>query len=214
MTAVVAYELATQGGATDFACLIAACEAFEPYCLIGGLAVNCFVEPVYTLDAEVVAPYLPIVRIEFKTEERYQAFPVRAGEAEVLGVRVKIACLEDVTQGKLWAYTDPRRLLGRRRKDELDLIREERVAAFGLSIFSWRNRAESIWPRHTPSRESKPSRRPTGMCSQSWQHKSREPRKEVDVHDCFEAECKNRKTYGVGPCLGTKREGDPCACEG
>jgi hypothetical protein len=40
-----------------------------------------------------------------------------------LGMRVKIACLEDVTQGKLWAYSDPRRRLSKRKKDELDLIR-------------------------------------------------------------------------------------------
>ena len=51
VTAVEAYELTTHGGATDFARMIAACEALGPYCLIGGLAVNCFVEPVYTLDA-------------------------------------------------------------------------------------------------------------------------------------------------------------------
>ena len=44
-------------------------------------------------------------------------------EAEVLGVRAKIACLEDITQGKLWAYGDPRRRLSKRKKDELDLIR-------------------------------------------------------------------------------------------
>jgi hypothetical protein len=48
MTAVEAYELTTKGGATDFARLIEACESFGPYCLIGGLAVNCYVEPVYT----------------------------------------------------------------------------------------------------------------------------------------------------------------------
>jgi hypothetical protein len=41
----------------------------------------------------------------------------------VLGMRVKIACLEDITQGKLWAYGDPRRRLSKRKKDELDLIR-------------------------------------------------------------------------------------------
>jgi hypothetical protein len=44
-------------------------------------------------------------------------------EAEVLGIRVKVACREDVTQGKLWAYADPRRRLTKRKKDELDLIR-------------------------------------------------------------------------------------------
>ena len=51
MTAVEAYNLTTRGGATDFARLIETCESFGPYCLIGGLAVNTFVEPVYTLDA-------------------------------------------------------------------------------------------------------------------------------------------------------------------
>jgi hypothetical protein len=129
MTATEAYELTTQGGATDFARIVAACESFGPYCLIGGLAVNCYVEPVYTLDADIVAEQAPHadassqLRIQFTTDARYQAFLSRATEAEVLGVRVKIACLEDVTQGKLWAYSDPGRRLSKRKKDELDLIR-------------------------------------------------------------------------------------------
>ncbi|MEX2264367.1 MAG: hypothetical protein WD696_20600 [Bryobacteraceae bacterium] len=152
MTAVEAYELTTQGGATAFARLIAACESFGPYCVIGGLAVNCYVDPVYTLDADIVviASRLPKLseflreqgfkteehahsvnalppqselRIQFTTDERYQAFLTRSIEAEVLGVRVRIACLEDVTRGKLWAYSDPQRRLSKRKKDELDLIR-------------------------------------------------------------------------------------------
>jgi hypothetical protein len=138
VTAAEAYELTTQGGATDFARLIEACELLGPYCLIGGLAVNCYVEPVYTLDADivVVAASLPELsgrlrelgfkselRIQFTTDERYQAFPARSAEAEVLGLRARVARLEDVTQGKLWAYGDPRRRLSKRKKDELDLIR-------------------------------------------------------------------------------------------
>jgi hypothetical protein len=152
VTAAEAYELTTRGGATDFARLISVCEMFGPYCLIGGLAVNCYVEPVYTLDADVVAiasnlPRLTAelegqgfrieqhphslnaqspgsdLRIQFTTDTRYQNFPDRAGEAEVLGVRVRVACLEDVTRGKLWAYGDPARRLSKRKKDELDLIR-------------------------------------------------------------------------------------------
>jgi hypothetical protein len=47
----------------------------------------------------------------------------RAVESEVLGIRVRIANLADVTQGKLWAYGDPQRRLSKRKKDELDLIR-------------------------------------------------------------------------------------------
>ena len=44
-------------------------------------------------------------------------------EADVLGIRVKVACREDVTRGNLWAYGDPSRRLSKRKKDELDLIR-------------------------------------------------------------------------------------------
>jgi hypothetical protein len=116
------------------------------------LAVNCYVEPVYTLDADlvVIAASLPDLtahlqaqgfktevhahsvnasapgselRIQFTTDERYQAFPARSVHANVLGIRVKVACREDVTQGKLWAYGDPQRRLSKRKKDELDLIR-------------------------------------------------------------------------------------------
>jgi hypothetical protein len=152
VTAAEAYELTTQGGATDFARVIEACESFGSYCLIGGLAVNCYVEPVYTLDADIVViasglsglsgelqkhgfqieehahsvnvmPPESTLRIQFTTDERYQEFLARSVDAEVLGVRVKVASIEDVTRGKLWAYSDPRRRLSKRKKDELDLIR-------------------------------------------------------------------------------------------
>src|SRR6266404_8730864 len=107
VTATEVYELTTRGGATDFARLIAACELMGPYCLIGGLAVNCYVEPVYTLDADLVATTASLpsllahlreqharvpgseLRIQFTTDERYQAFPPRARDAQVLGVKAK-----------------------------------------------------------------------------------------------------------------------------
>jgi hypothetical protein len=54
MTALEAFELTTQGGATDFARVIRACESLGPYCLSGDLAVNCYVEPGDTLDADIV----------------------------------------------------------------------------------------------------------------------------------------------------------------
>ncbi len=152
MTAEELYELVTEGGTTDFARLIEACESHGPYCLIGGLAVNCYVEPVYTVDADVVviAERLPELsgrlaeqgfrieqhphsvnalppgsqlRIQFTTDPRRQAFLARAVAADVLGCRPKVACLADVAQGKLWAYQDPSRRLSKRKKDELDLIR-------------------------------------------------------------------------------------------
>jgi hypothetical protein len=57
------------------------------------------------------------------TDERYQAFRARPVDAIVLGVPVKVASLEDLTRGKIWAYTDPQQRLSQRKKDELDLIR-------------------------------------------------------------------------------------------
>jgi hypothetical protein len=152
VTAAEVYELTTRGGATDFAHIIATCESFGPYCLIGGLAVNSYVEPVYTLDADlvVVGSHLPDLtrslselgfrvsahpqsvnlespesdlRIQFTIDERYQSFPLRAQTREVLGIPVQVARLEDVVMGKLWAYSDPERRLSKRKKDELDLIR-------------------------------------------------------------------------------------------
>ena len=152
MTATEVYQLTAQGGASDFQQLIEICASLGSYCLIGGLAVNCYVEPVYTLDADLVfiASALPDlaarlseegfklehhrqsvyatsqgsqVRIRFTTDNRYQSFIPRSVEAELLGVRVRVACLEDVAEGKLWAYSDPNRRFSRRKKDELDLIR-------------------------------------------------------------------------------------------
>jgi hypothetical protein len=152
MTEVEFYESLTHGGATDFARLIRACELFGPYCLIGGFAVNCYVEPVYTADADIVviAARLPDLtthleglgcetevhvhtvialapgsklRIQFATDERYQTFLSRSVEAEFLGVHVKTACLEDVVQATLWIYRDPRRRPSKRVQDKMDLIR-------------------------------------------------------------------------------------------
>jgi hypothetical protein len=54
VTAVEAYELASRGGASGFARVIAACESCGAYCLIGGLVVNYYVESAYTLDADIV----------------------------------------------------------------------------------------------------------------------------------------------------------------
>ncbi len=146
------YELTTRGGASDFARVVEICRQLGPYCLVGGLAVNCFVEPVYTLDADFVviasnmaelkrelvqsgfrveefahslnaqAPASEL-RIQFTSDPRYQNFLGKAEEKDVLGVPVRVAALEDLVQGKLWAYLDPQRRMTKRKKDELDLLR-------------------------------------------------------------------------------------------
>ena len=152
MTAVEVYELTSQGGATDFAEVVKICRALGPYCMIGGLAVNCYVEPIYTMDADLVlvAAHLPELphrlteagfkverfphsinaqrgqsqlRIQFTTDSRYQSFPARASLRTILDEPVLVASVEDVFQGKLWAWSDPSRRLTKREKDRLDLIR-------------------------------------------------------------------------------------------
>ncbi len=54
MTAAEIYESVTNGGASDFAELVTVLNRNKPWCLIGGLAVNCYVEPVYTVDVDLV----------------------------------------------------------------------------------------------------------------------------------------------------------------
>jgi hypothetical protein len=152
MTAEEIYESVTNGGSSDFAQVSAILKHHGPWCLIGGLAVNCYVEPVYTVDADivVVAERLAAIRdelaaagfrleqfayslnakrglgklnIQFTQDDRYQSFIARANPQEVLGCTVPVADLKDIVQGKVWAWNDGKRRLSKRKKDELDLIR-------------------------------------------------------------------------------------------
>lgn len=152
MTAAEVYESVTNGGSSHFAEVVGILNRHGPWCLIGGLAVNHYVEPVYTVDADVVivAGSLDAVQeelvsagfrvqffphsvnatkhdsklsLQFTTAEHYQAFIGRAQPGEVLGCMVPIASLPDLIQGKIWAWSDPTRRLSKQMKDELDLVR-------------------------------------------------------------------------------------------
>jgi len=152
MTAAEIYDSVTSGGASDFAELVTVLNENKPWCLIGGLAVNCYVEPVYTVDVDlvVVAANLPQIErgletvgfkvtlfepstnaqrsgsklnIQFTTDSRYQDFLANAAEREVLGLRIPVASLEDIVRGKVWAWQDEQRRSKKRKKDELDLMR-------------------------------------------------------------------------------------------
>jgi hypothetical protein len=140
MTAAEIYESVTNGGASDFAELVTVLNRNKPWCLIGGLAVNCYVEPVYTVDVDlvVVAANLEQIgreleaagfrlsselNVQFTTDARYQDFLAKASEHEVIDVRIPVANLEDIIRGKVWAWQDATRRLSKRKKDELDLIR-------------------------------------------------------------------------------------------
>ena len=152
MTAAEIYESVTNGGASDFAELVKVLNRNKPWCLIGGLAVNCYVEPVYTVDVDVVVvaanleqigreleaagfrlkrfehsmnAQRPIseLNVPFTTDARYQDFGANASEREVLGVRIPVASMEDIIRGKVWAWQDEQRRSTKRKKDELDLMR-------------------------------------------------------------------------------------------
>jgi hypothetical protein len=152
MTAEEVYESVTNGGTSDFAVAVEIFDRFAPWCLIGGLAVNCYAEPVYTVDADIVIiahdmravqsalkaagfslqtfPHSVNAKransklnLQLTTDARYQGFPGRASLREVLGLKVPVAALEDVVQGKTWAWQDKERRVTKRKKDELDLLR-------------------------------------------------------------------------------------------
>ena len=71
MTAAEVYESVTNGGTTDFADVVAILNRTGSWCLIGGLGVNCYVEPVYTIDVDlvVVAKNLPQIQRELETAD-------------------------------------------------------------------------------------------------------------------------------------------------
>lgn len=121
------------------------------YCLIGGLAVNAYVTPVVSLDLDLVVVTNSLkelresakekfeiedfphsinfkspksdLRIQIQTDPRYQKFIPRATLKNVLGYQMKVACLEDVLQGKLWAYSDDKRRRSKHQKDLADIYR-------------------------------------------------------------------------------------------
>lgn len=122
-----------------------------PYCIIGGLAVNAYAEPVISLDLDVVivVKYLKELldslkhthkvkkfpnsinissqfsdlRIQIQTDQRYQDFILRARNKEILGYKLRVACKEDVLQGKIWAAEDRTRRSSKRQKDLSDISR-------------------------------------------------------------------------------------------
>ncbi len=139
------------GRSDDLALVVRALrESGHAFCLIGGLAVNHYAEPLVTLDADFavaaaagvaealqaagfnveshphsVNAILPgsRLRIQITVNSRYADFPSRAGETELFGVRLPVAALEDLVQGKLWAASDETRRPSKRQKDRLDLTR-------------------------------------------------------------------------------------------
>jgi len=152
MTVTEVFESVTNGGSSDFSRLVRILRQHEPWCLIGGLAVNCYVEPVFTIDADVVVVSTALeaiktdleesgfelesfphslnasmpgseLRIQLTLDPRYQEFTKETELREVLGQQVPVASLANIVRGKIWAWSDEKRRPTKRKKDELDLMR-------------------------------------------------------------------------------------------
>jgi hypothetical protein len=63
------------------------------------------------------------LRVQFQTDPRYGDFVGRSSIREVLGLRLPVASVEDVLQGKIWAALSPDRRATKRKKDLLDIER-------------------------------------------------------------------------------------------
>ena len=132
--------------------LDALAESGSGYCVIGGLAVNAYVEPVVSLDLDIVVTAKDMhavckraekkgfkvecfehsvnlatdksdLRVQLQTDRRYQDFIPRAVQKEVMGYTMNVAALPDVLQGKIWAYSDETRRRSKRQKDLADIMR-------------------------------------------------------------------------------------------
>ena len=122
------------------------------YCVIGGLAVNAYTDPVVSLDLDLVVVSARLaeltvaalaagmkveefehsinlsspgsdLRIQLQKDPRYQDFISRAVGRSVLGYHMPVASLDDVVAGKLWAFADTTRRGSKRQKDLADIMR-------------------------------------------------------------------------------------------
>jgi len=127
-------------------------ETASEYCLIRGLAVNDYVEPIVSLDLDIVVAEENInkvcraaedkglkverfehsinltstqsdLRIQLQTDAHYQEFIIRAKPKKTLGYTMNVAAPEDVLRGKIWAYSDETRRKSKRQKDMADIMR-------------------------------------------------------------------------------------------
>jgi len=147
------YDWQTAGGGGDVSLLVETLEREEiPWCVIGGLAVNHWAkEPMATADVDLAVATGGIekavraleeagfrserfewsvnlkgrseVTVQISTEAVYQGFPERAVAADVHGILMRVASLEDTLQGKLLAWRDSQRRPSKRQKDLLDIMR-------------------------------------------------------------------------------------------
>jgi hypothetical protein len=153
MTAKQFYDWQTAGGTDDVMRLVNCLEKADiAWCAIGGVAVNHWAqEPMVTQDVDFVvttdsieqavsaltaAGFQPErfawsinfkghskVSLQLSTEDFYREFPSRSVPADVHGILLRVASLEDTFRGKLKAWSDKERRQSKRIKDLGDLAR-------------------------------------------------------------------------------------------
>ena len=147
------YDWQTAGGGGDVLRLVEILERLEAaWCVISGLAVNHWAqEPITTADVDLVITSDKLesvvraleeagfqaerfnwsvnlkrqsgVSVQISTEAVYQSFPARSVAADVHGILMRVASMEDTLQGKLLAWRDAQRRPSKRQKDWLDITR-------------------------------------------------------------------------------------------
>ena len=153
MTAKQFYDWQTSGGTDDVMRLVDCLESKDiPWCAIGGVAVNHWAEePMVTQDVDFVVAAEQVERtveslceagfkadrhrwsvnfagrskvsIQLSTQEVYLSFPARAVAADVHGILLRVASLEDTLAGKILAWGDAERRQSKRIKDFADIAR-------------------------------------------------------------------------------------------
>jgi hypothetical protein len=153
MTPKKFYDWQTAGGTDDVMRLVDCLERADiAWCTIGGVAVNHWaVEPMVTQDVDFVVATESIelvtrqleeagfkserfqwsinflghskVRIQLSTEDFYKDFPSRSVPADVHGILMRVASLEDTLSGKIKAWRDPERRQSKKLKDLGDIAR-------------------------------------------------------------------------------------------
>ena len=147
------YDWQTSGGTDDVMRLVDCLERADvAWCAIGGVAVNHWAQQaMVTQDVDLVVAAEAIERtislleeagfhserfewsinfkgrsavsIQLSTEDFYRDFPSRAVAADVHGILLRVASLEDTLNGKMKAWSEPERRQSKRLKDLADIAR-------------------------------------------------------------------------------------------
>lgn len=153
MTAKQFFDWQTDGGTDDVMRLVDCLERSDvAWCAIGGVAVNHWAEePVVTQAVDLVVATDQVdkavailteagfkanrfawsinlrgrskVSVQISTEDFYREFPGRALPADVHGILMRVAALEDTLRGKMKAWRDTERRQSKKFKDLGDIAR-------------------------------------------------------------------------------------------